>query len=91
MEELSFVQIAGVIGFCGYISTFVALQFGILHGNTNTYSLLSMASAGLVLLSLTEHFNLAAALIQICWIGIGFSAIIYRAFKPGPRHINFEG
>ncbi len=91
MEELSLIQIAGVIGFCGYISNFVALQFGILHGNSNTYSLLSIASAGLVLISLTEHFNLAAALIQICWIGIGFSAILYRTFKSGPRHIKLEG
>jgi len=81
METLTFAQLTGVLGFCGYITAYATLQFGILRGDANPHALLNVASASLVLFSLTEHFNLASALIQVCWIGIGLSGILYRSIR----------
>ena len=71
METISFFQIIGLIGVAGYVSTFAALQLGQIDGNSRLYSFANILNATLVLISLSEHFNLASALIQIFWILFG--------------------
>ncbi len=81
VELPSVFQTAGVAGFILYIIGFASLQFGFLNGNGNVYAAVSVTAASLVLLSLTEMFNLASALIQVSWITIGLSGIAYRTFR----------
>ena len=81
MEIFSFVQILGLAGFIGYMAGFAGQQFGLIDGNSKTYSLINVGSASLVLLSLMEHFNLASALIQISWIAIGLGGLAIRSIR----------
>jgi len=48
----------------------------LLHGQTYTYATLNGCAAGCVLFSLTESFNLSAAVIQICWITLSVVGIV---------------
>ena len=68
----SIYQIMGVLGFILYMMSYFLLQIGKLRGSSNSYILMNLSAASLVLISLTQHFNLASALIQISWILISF-------------------
>ena len=68
----SIYQIMGVLGFILYMMSYFLLQIGKLRGSSNGYILMNLSAASLVLISLTQHFNLASALIQISWILISF-------------------
>lgn len=81
METLSLTQVLGLFGFIGYMAGFASQQFGLIDGNSKTYSLINVGSASLVLLSLMEHFNLASALIQISWIAIGLGGLTIRIVR----------
>ncbi len=71
----------GVCGFLLYIGTFGALQLRLLDGNGALYTALNIAAAGLVLISLIYDFNLASALIQLSWIGIGLVGLALRYLR----------
>ena len=81
MDTLTLLQICGLIGVAGYIGSFMAIQFRVMCGNSCAFSLLNILSAAFVLISLTEHFNLASALIQISWIVIGVSGLLFRLLR----------
>ena len=81
MDALTLLQICGLIGVAGYIGSFMAIQFRLMCGNSCAFSLLNILSAAFVLISLTEHFNLASALIQISWIVIGMSGLLFRTLR----------
>lgn len=68
----------GVCGFLLYIGTFAALQFRLIDGNGALYTLLNIAAAALVLISLIYDFNLASALIQTSWVAIGMVGLALR-------------
>lgn len=78
-------RISGLVGFFLYLSSFAALQFKWLDGQGLTYSLMNIAAAALVLISLTNEFNLASALIQISWIVIGCAGLLLRIKTHKPR------
>ena len=61
---------AGLAGVVLYLGAYAALQGGLIRGSGYLYASLNLIAAGLVLVSLTLDFNLAAALIQISWIAI---------------------
>lgn len=71
----------GVCGFLLYIGSFAALQGRLLDGNGAVYTLLNIAGAALVLISLIHDFNLASALIQASWIVIGLSGLAFRLWR----------
>ena len=81
METLTVLQICGLLGVAGYIGSFMAVQFDLMRGDSCSFSLLNILSAAFVLISLTEHFNLASALIQISWIVIGVSGLLFRLLR----------
>ncbi|MEM9434470.1 MAG: hypothetical protein AAGA12_11155 [Pseudomonadota bacterium] len=77
----SLFQAAGVAGFILYFLGFAGLQLGFVDGNKSGYSLCSILAAVLVLISLTEHFNLASAMIQISWILLGTTGLVCRRIR----------
>ncbi len=81
MNTVSLYEIIGLIGVAGYVSAFAALQLGQIDGNSRWYSLINILNATLVLISLSEHFNLASALIQIFWILFGAVGIALKTWQ----------
>ena len=81
MSNVDVTQVAGIFGFLFYIMGFAGVQLGYIDGNGNTYTLLSLAGASLVLLSLIGAFNLASMLIQISWIIICLTALLRRSLN----------
>lgn len=83
----------GLIGVILYISSYAALQLGLLQGSGYTYTLMNLAAAILVLVSLMESFNLSSAIIQITWITIsifGLSRLWARCWLSCGWTANFE-
>ena len=73
--DLSLPSIFGVIGVGLYMTAYASLQSGLLQGRTYAYSLLNLSAASCVLMSLIEHFNLSAAIIQTFWITVSIIGI----------------
>ena len=80
-EALSLFNYLGLLGFVTYLTSFGALQFRIIDGNSIFYTLLNVLAATLVLISLTVDFNLASALIQITWIIFGVVGLVFRLYR----------
>ena len=81
METPSLMQAIGLIGVAGYISCFASLQLGIIDGNGRIFTLLSIINASLVLISLIEHFNLPAVIIQVTWITFGIIGLTLKTVR----------
>ena len=68
-------QVAGVAGTLLYIGSYFLMQLGKVSVPGYTYSVMNVAAASLVGISLLYEFNLASALIQISWILISVVGI----------------
>ena len=76
---------AGLAGVLSYVLSYSLLQLGLLDGNGLRYSVANVGAAALVLVSLTNDFNLASAIIQVVWIVVGLTGLALRfsrMFKP---------
>lgn len=60
----------GLAGVAFYVSAYAALQGGFIRGSGFTYTFMNLIAASLVLVSLTNNFNLSSAIIQTTWITI---------------------
>jgi hypothetical protein len=83
ISSVSFADAVGIIGVGLYLVSYAALQLGVVRGQTYTYAALNAGAAGCVLFSLSETFNLSAALIQVCWIAISLIGIARLAIVYG--------
>ncbi|MEM9733442.1 MAG: hypothetical protein AAF903_08140 [Pseudomonadota bacterium] len=81
METISIPQIIGLLGFLTYMGGFAGQQFGVIHGDSRAFSIINIVAASLVLVSLTEAFNLASALIQVGWITIAAIGLTLRSLR----------
>jgi hypothetical protein len=72
----------GVLGFMLYMTSYTLVTFQRIDSRGLLYFWLNTAAATFVLISLTQNFNLASALIQIVWIGLGIIAIVTRLSRP---------
>lgn len=87
-------ELFGLLGVLTYIGSYVVLQTGYVKDNSLAYILTSMLSAVLILISLSESFNLAAALVQVFWIIIslvGVFRLFYgkmTAYKSAKRQVS---
>jgi len=73
----------GILGFLFYIASYALLQTRIIQGDSVSYITLNLLAAILVLISLTNHFNIASALIQISWIAISLYGLFYTYRRNG--------
>ena len=78
---LNAYQVCGMVGFLIYIISFAAQQMGHLCGNGFLYPAFKVAAASMVLISLSDAFNLASALIQTSYILIGLVGLGVRLGK----------
>ena len=78
MDQLiprSFFDFSGVVGVAIAVGAFALLQAGLIRGQSYAYAGLNLLSAALVLISLTETFNLSSAIKQVIWICISLFGI----------------
>ena len=79
--SVDLLTITGLAGVASYVIAYALLQLKLLDGNGLMYSALNVLAAALVLVSLTRDFNLASAVTQVLWIGIGGAGIIARLYS----------
>lgn len=77
MENISLLDLLGLAGVLGYLSSYAMVQLKTEFADKLIYSALNFFSALLVMISLMENFNLSSMLIQLSWISIS-SFGIYR-------------
>jgi len=71
-------DIAGVAGFCTYVTAYSLLTCQVLTSKCVSYFVLNLCASSLVLFSLMGAFNLATAMIQSFWIVVSIIAIWTR-------------
>lgn len=81
-HKMTIYELIGVFGFLGYISCFICVQLSLVRAPSVRFSLWNLTSASLVLVSLSENFNLAAAMIQTSWIAISLAALYGQLVRP---------
>ena len=72
------LETIGVLGFCLYVLNYTLLTLHRVTSHSTTYFIINLAAASMVLLGLSNSFNLASALIQMFWIVISITAIVIR-------------
>ncbi len=73
-------DLIGNLGVAVIVICYLALQLERMRSTDLSYSVLNAAGAILILISLTENFNLSAVVIEVFWIAI--SAIgVARALR----------
>ncbi|MEM1343907.1 MAG: cyclic nucleotide-binding domain-containing protein [Pseudomonadota bacterium] len=95
MTGFDLFDLAGAVGVACYIASYLGLQLGWLKGAAVPYTSLNLAAAALVLISLTDRFNLYSAIIQITWIVIsllGFARLyaLSREARLDPEEGSFH-
>lgn len=74
-------DLIGNLGVLLIIGTYLLLQLERMPSTSLLYSLLNGAGALLILISLTQAFNLSSFIIEICWLvisGIGIAGALRR-------------
>lgn len=92
------MTVYGMIGILGvglYLSAYALLQTGYLRGSGYAYTLLNMAGAACVAISLVDAFNLSSLLIQVSWIlisivGLARMALINRSLRFSAEDLGFH-
>lgn len=77
-NEINYFDIIGVVGFGFYIINYSMVTFQKINSHGIAFFSINIVAATCVLTSLSQNFNLAAALIQVFWIGLGLVAIGLR-------------
>jgi hypothetical protein len=76
---MEITQYIGITGAVTYLMSYFLLQLGKVDGNGNVYAFLNMLAAIFVMISLTTHFNIGSAIIQVSFISLSLYAI-FRSF-----------
>ncbi len=76
---MSWHDLIGSAGAAMIVVSYALLQLERISSAALSYSLLNAAGAGLILVSLTVDFNLAAFLIEAFWLLISFIGIVRYA------------
>lgn len=80
MDDTSILifDVIGLIGVAFYVTAYAALQAGFIRGTGYAYTIMNLIAAALVLVSLTNNFNLSSAIIQMTWIAISLFGMARR-------------
>lgn len=81
---------AGLAGVGFYLAAYGALQFGLIRGSSVTYTVLNLIAASLVLISLSEAFNLSSMLIQVSWIILSIIGLARMAWIRSTQRFTAE-
>jgi TRAP-type uncharacterized transport system fused permease subunit len=90
-KDLSmYYDIIGIAGVSSYLMSYLLLQFGKCDAQKGyTYTLLNIAGAVLVLISLKNSYNMPSAVSQIVWIVLSFYGLLrVNSARKTARHNN---
>lgn len=76
-------EIIGVVGFALYVMNYTLLTLCRLSNRDLRYYVLNLSAASCVLIGLSTHFNLAAALIQVFFVTMSLIGIALRLHERG--------
>ncbi len=71
----------GLIGCACYVLSYFLVQMELMDGNEFGYVVMNLVASIFMLLSLTQAFNLGAAVLQIVWIVISIGGIFRKMRK----------
>jgi predicted membrane-bound spermidine synthase len=74
--EYSITDFLGNIGVFLIILAYLLLQLGRIRSTDLVYSMLNLIGAVLIIISLTQEFNLSAFVIEVFWVIISFIGIV---------------
>ena len=81
LENVISYDAIGLLGVACYIAAYSSLQLRLIRGTDYTYTGMNLTAATLVLISLTNNFNLSSAIIQITWIVISIFGISWTLHR----------
>jgi hypothetical protein len=76
--NFSWYDVSGLCGVAAYIGAYVGVQIGRLKPESVSYSALNLIGPLLVLVSLTDTFNLASFVAQAFWVAITLFGLVRR-------------
>jgi hypothetical protein len=76
---MTFYQIIGLFGAGLYLTSYALLQYRRNFARSVTYSLMNLAAAACMIISLSGDWNLAAYIIQLAWLVISAYGL-YKCF-----------
>jgi len=79
-------DVSGLCGVAAYIGAYLGVQLGRMKPESTCYSALNLIGPLLVLVSLTDAFNLASFVAQSFWVAITLFGLLrrYRATRKLP-------
>lgn len=82
-------DLAGALGVALIVGAYFMLQIRRLRGTGLAFPLINAAGAALILVSLSQQFNLAAFMVELFWLlislfGVARWLVERRARRPGP-------
>ncbi len=80
----------GLLGVALFLGAYGALQLGLIRGRSVTYTVLNLAGAIAMLVSLSEAFNLASALSNILWIVLSVIGLVRMAMNRARQRFTEE-
>lgn len=75
----------GAIGVAFLLGTYLALQLNRIAAQSLLYSQLNAIGSGLILVSLTQDFNMSACVIEVCWFIISLIGAAVSIWNPPGR------
>ena len=81
LSHATLPELIGVVGFCLYVTNYTMLTLRRITNSDVQYYIMNVAAAGCVLIGLSAHFNLAAAMVKAFWIAISVIGIALRLIE----------
>ncbi len=79
-------DVAGLCGVAAYIGAYFSVQVGYMRSSSTTYSVLNLLGPLLILVSLSDAFNLASFVSQAFWLVITLLGLARRKWhSPAPK------
>jgi hypothetical protein len=82
--NLNWYDVSGLFGVAAYIGAYFGVQVGRLKPESTAYSVLNLIGPLLVLVSLTDAFNLASFVAQSFWVAITLLGL-FKRYRAGAR------
>lgn len=76
--NFNWYDVSGLFGVAAYIGAYFSVQVGRLKPESTAYSVLNLIGPMLVLVSLTDAFNLASFVAQSFWVAITLLGLFTR-------------
>ncbi len=79
--QITWWELTGLLGACLYAASYLGAAFDKIPSQSIHYYLIKLIAATMVLVSLTESFNLASVVIQVFFIAVSCIGIVRHVGK----------